>query len=199
MTGAVFDFDNDGWLDIYIGSSDYPGNKGLLFHQVEPLVFEAVALDDYFSHYRSHGVAVADFDRDGDLDMVVGHSTHRCDGYPGDDCQDTNQVQMYENRLSEGSSWLQLRLEGTGGSNAMAVGARVEVTACGVTQTRVVDGGHGHFGTQRDRVLHFGLGAASEAEVRVTWPDGERTEETFSLQGSARWDLVQGQEAQHWP
>jgi hypothetical protein len=199
MTGAVFDFDNDGWLDIYIGSSDYPGNKGLLFHQVSPLVFETVPLDDYFTHYRSHGVAVADFDRDGDLDMVVGHSTHRCDGYPGDDCEDTNQVQFYENRMADGSNWVQLRLRGTGGSNAMAVGARVELTAGGFTQTRTVDGGHGHFGTQRDPVLHFGIGEACEAEVSVTWPDSDLSEESFSLEGNARYDLVQGEEALAWP
>ena len=80
MTGAVFDFDSDGWQDIYIGSAEYPGNKGLLFHQDAPLAFTPLDTADYFLHYRAHGVAVADFDRDGDLDMIVGHSRFRCDG-----------------------------------------------------------------------------------------------------------------------
>jgi len=51
MTAAVFDFDNDGWQDVYIGSSDYPGNKSLLFRQTAPAEFEHVAIADYFLHY----------------------------------------------------------------------------------------------------------------------------------------------------
>ena len=67
MTNAVVDFDNDGWLDIYQGASDYAGNHGLLFHQDSALKFVEVPRQQGVDHNRSHGVVVADFDRDGDL------------------------------------------------------------------------------------------------------------------------------------
>ncbi len=43
MTAAVLDVDGDGWQDIYLGASDYPGNRGPLYRQTAPLAFEAVA------------------------------------------------------------------------------------------------------------------------------------------------------------
>jgi len=195
MSGAVFDFDNDGWPDIYVGSSDYFGNKALLFHQSAPLSFQRLEFGDYFEHARAHGVAVADFDRDGDLDVVGGHSLMRCEGDYGKDCYENEQVRFFENTTAddETSNWLQVRLHGAAGTNRAAIGARVQVTAGGLTQTQVVDGGHGHFGTQRDLTLHFGLGAACEAEISVTWPDKDRTQETFQRAGNAFHELTQGQ------
>ena len=197
MTNTVLDFDNDGWLDVYIGASDYLDNEGLLFHQTSPLLFTRLETGEYFDHNRAHGVVHADFDRDGDLDIIAGHSRMRCEGTP--DCYDTQQVHFYENVLSDNlgtePNWLQIRLEGAPGTNRAAIGARVRVTAGGVTQTQYVDGGHGHFGTQHDLTLHFGLGASCDAEITVTWPDRELSEQTVSLAGNQRYHLVQGGEA----
>ncbi|MBI5499629.1 MAG: CRTAC1 family protein [Deltaproteobacteria bacterium] len=190
MTGAVFDFDNDGKLDVYIGASDYPDNYALLFHQEAPLEFLRVETDDYFRHYRAQGNAVADFDRDGDLDILVGHSRMRCDIAP-EECQEDSQVHLFENLLGEGSNWLQLRLEGGPGTNRAAIGARVEVAAGGETQRQDVDGGHGQGGLQRDLALHFGLGAACEAEVTIRWPDAALTTQTFTVPANARYRVVQ--------
>ena len=193
MTAAVFDFDNDGWPDIYIGSAEYSGTKGLLFHQEAPLEFELLDTADYFEHYRSHGVTAADFDRDGDLDIVVGHSLFRCEGYPDPwECSDTSQIRFFENLMGEGSNWLQLRLEGGGGANRFAIGARVEVAANGYTQMQQVDGGHGRNGLQPDLLLHFGLGPACEAEVTVHWPDASGSVQTFTVPANARHYIVQG-------
>ncbi|MCB9761640.1 MAG: CRTAC1 family protein [Alphaproteobacteria bacterium] len=188
ITGSIFDFDNDGWPDVWIGSSDYAGTRGLLFHQTAPRQFEAVPPADGVDHTRSHGSAIADFDRDGDLDIVVGHSTARC----SDDCRDTFEVRLFENLMGEDSNFLQLHLVGTGGSNAAAVGARVEVTADGVTQVQHVTGGFGQWGNQDDLTLHFGLGGACEADVTVTWPDADGTTETFALGGGYRYVVTQG-------
>lgn len=193
MTAAVFDFDNDGWPDVYIGASDYAGNHGLLFHQKSPGQFEAVPIAEGIDHHRSHGLAVADFDRDGDLDLVVGHSTARCDASAPDNCYPTQQVRLFENVYAERGNWLQLSLEGGAGSNRAAIGARVTVTAGGATQTQEVGGGHGHYGIQHDLTLHFGLGAACEATVTVRWPDQALTTQTVALESGLRYRWKQGE------
>ena len=188
ITGGLFDFDNDGWLDVFIGSSDYPSTRGLLYHQRAPLEFEAVPVTEGIDNPRSHGSVFADFDRDGDLDAVLGHSSARC----GSDCRATFEVHLFENQLSEGSNWVQLKLVGQGGSNRAAIGARVRLRAGALTQTHEVSGGGGQWGSQDDLVQHFGMGADCEGEVEVRWPDAEGTVEVFPIVSGYRFALVQG-------
>jgi enediyne biosynthesis protein E4 len=190
MTNTVFDFDNDGWKDVFIGSSDYPGTRALLWHQTAPRRFQAVAPRDFFEHARSHGVVVADFDNDGDLDIVVGHSRSRCGG--ATDCYDTPQVRMFLNEL--GGNFIQLDLIGGMGANLDAVGARVTVTAAGVAQTFEVGGGYGHFGAQNPHRIHVGLGPACEATVEVRWPDGRASVETATIPAGYRYSWRRGAE-----
>lgn len=193
MTGALFDFDNDGWTDVYIGNSDYPGAYGLLFHQESPRQFVPVPTSEGIDHNRSHGIAVADFDRDGDLDVVVGHSIARCDANATHNCYETQQVRFFENVMGDASNFIQLSLEGAPGTNRSAIGARVTVTAGGITQTQQIGGGHGHYGIQHDLTLHVGLADACEAEVTVQWPDAALTEESFTLPAGYRFIVRQGQ------
>lgn len=192
MSAAVFDFDNDGWPDVYIGASDYAGNHGLLFHQSEALSFVQVPVLEGIDHNRSHGVAVADFDRDGDLEVMVGHSRSRCDAARPNDCYETSQTRFFENILGETGNWVQLELQGAAGTNRAAIGARVSVTAGGVTQTQEIGGGHGHYGAQKDTTLHFGLGEACTAQVTVRWPDASLTTETFDVVSGYRFRVAQG-------
>ncbi|MBX5495377.1 MAG: CRTAC1 family protein, partial [Bryobacteraceae bacterium] len=103
----------------------------------------------------ARGGSYADFDNDGDLDIVVSVM----EGKP----------QLLENRNgNRAGNWLRLRLEGTR-SNRMGVGARVKVTAQGLTQYSSVRAG-GSYLSSNDPRLHFGLGRATEADIEVTWP-----------------------------
>ncbi len=188
ITGSTFDFDNDGWTDVWIGNSDYPGSRGLLFHQDAPLQFSPVSIPDGVDNPRSHGSVTADFDRDGDLDFVVGHSSARCDS----DCRENFSVHLFENQLN--GNFVQVEVVGGEGSNRSAIGARVDVVAGDLHETHQVDGGHGQFGAQDDLVQHFGLGTACEAEVTVTWPTPARPTTTFTLPAGHRWRIVQGAE-----
>ncbi len=191
MTGALFDFDNDGRLDILIASSDYPYTRAFLFHQKTDGKFEEVPVDVGIDHPHAHGVAVADFDLDGDLDVVMGHSTARCDGTQLDECYhyyDPNQgkdifrreVHAFRNDIGQNGNWMRINLVGGASSNRSAIGAVVRVTAGGVTQTREVGGGYGHVGIQHEMTLHFGLGQACMADrVEVRWPDAAGSVEVF--------------------
>ncbi|AKF05254.1 CRTAC1 family protein [Sandaracinus amylolyticus] len=192
ITAAFFDFDLDGWMDVWLGGSEYPGNHGLLYQQDTPGHFREVPIADGIDHHRAQGVAVADFDRDGDLDVVLGHSRMRCG--PPDECYPTAQVRLFESLASDGgeASWVQLRLEGGGTVNRSAIGARVTVRTPGVAQTREIEGGHGHYGDQGDLALTFGLGAACEAEVDVRWPDSAGTRETFRVTAGHRFVVQRG-------
>lgn len=194
MTNTVFDFDNDGWLDIHVASSDYPYTLAHLYHQESPETFLEVGTEDFFEHLRNHGVTAADFDRDGDLDVLVGHSKMRCGGQYLDDCYETLQVRLFENILGDAGNWVQISVEGADGSNRSAIGAQVSVaTPDGVTRKWEVDGGHGHFGTQRDMVQHFGLGDECLADVTIRWPDQDLTIQQFQVAGNHRYKVVQGE------
>lgn len=180
ITASTFDFDNDGRLDVYVGATDYPGNHGLLFHQRSDLRFEEVPVDVGIDHNRSHGSAIADFDRDGDMDIVVGHSRSRCSADDANNCYETTQVRLFENVAGDRANSLQVVLVGGAGSNRAGIGARVEVTSSAGTQVREIGGGHGHYGMQDELVAHFGLGSECSAEVRVRWPDLDGSTTSFT-------------------
>jgi len=190
MTAAIFDFDNDGRPDVYLGSSDYPGTRGHLYRQREDGTFTELPLDVGIDHRSSHGIAIADFDRDGDLDVAVGHSRTRCEG--GDHCYEKATVRLFENVIGQDGNWIQLSLRGGPATNRLAIGARIEVRAGGRLQVQEIGGGHGHYGIQHDLVSHFGLGVACEAEVTIRWPDRALSAQRFTVQSGYRYLVEQG-------
>jgi hypothetical protein len=81
---------------------------------------------------------------------------------------------LYRNDGGGANHWLDVRLVNTG-ANREAVGARIRVTAGGLTQIRELRAGS-NFVSQDPCEAHFGLGSAAVADVvEITWPDGEIT------------------------
>lgn len=175
ISGAVFDFNNDGLPDIFIASSDYPGNRAFLFMQKTDHTFVEVAQITGIAHKQSQEVTVADFDRDGDLDIIVGSSTAR-----NTDWND-NYLYFYRNNASNDTNAIEIKLIGANGkSNRSAIGAKVKVKSGDVVQYKEIQGGYGHFGLQNDLVLHFGLNDRCVVdEITIVWPNKNNTIQTF--------------------
>ena len=124
-------------------------------------------------------VVWSDVDSDGDLDLFLADRN----GYP--------YVHLLINRVGQDNHFVQFDLRGTD-TNRDAVGARITLTAGGVTQMRDVQGGGGHSNTQHSHIQHFGLGANTVIdEVTVRWVGGA-TETITGIEADHRYEVVEG-------
>ncbi len=180
------DFDNDGWLDVYAaaghlapklprtlghyksGGAKYVeagdsafDQKTVLLHNLGGGKFVEWTDSGDLGRTRmaARGTAVADFEGNGALDLVVVD----IDG----------PVRIFRNEIGARQGWLALDLE-PGSDGRTVLGARVKVTAGGRTQSQAYRVSSS-YASGSLVPLHFGLGAAAEASIEVRWPDG-RTE-----------------------
>jgi len=183
INAAFFDFDNDGRQDILIGSSDYPDTRLFLFRQNEEGLFEDVSAESGLDQPWPAGLSIADYDADGDLDVVTGSSTARS-GTPWED----RRLHFYEN--NSGGNAARIQLEGAS-ANAAGIGAAVRVTASGRTQLFSPSGGYGHFGLQNTTRVHAGLGSSCRFDVEISWPGGG-VDQWSGLAANVDWILSEG-------
>ncbi|MGF1543553.1 MAG: CRTAC1 family protein [Parvularculaceae bacterium] len=174
--GSCFlDLENDGDLDVYhtngwpreldFGAFDVDASRAFVSNGDGTFVemAEDLGLDDA---EEGRGVVCADFDLDGDVDVL---QLHR---------DTTNAATLWENTArddsDDGAGFMLVRLLGLA-PNTGAVGARIELVADGRTQTRTVTLGS-NFASHNPLEQHFGVGAAERVDsVRVVWPAGEET------------------------
>ena len=165
--GAWGDYDNDGWLDLFV-STPIQGVPNRLYRNLGDGDFEVVGDAEIAAASGvSPGGAWGDYDNDGFLDLFIPAST-----FDGANYGEHDNFLLHNNGNS--NRWLLVKLVG-GVSNRSAIGAKVRLKATigGKTfwQLREISGG----GTrgQNDLRAHFGLGNATNAEVlRIEWPSG---------------------------
>jgi enediyne biosynthesis protein E4 len=188
---AFVDLDNDGWLDlISVNGQVYPQvdslpsgaryrqPKNLFMNQRNGTFCDAAAQAGPALQIPrvSRGLAVADLDNDGNVDVVIGD----LDGKP----------MILRNEGIPGTHWVSFELAGTK-SNRLAIGARLKITAAGMTQTAQVQSG-GSYLSNHDFRVHFGLGSATKVDsVEILWPSGT-VDKLNNLQADKFYSVLEG-------
>ena len=166
-----FDFDLDGWQDLLIVNGHVLDNvsyyrpavqyaeKKMLFRNVEGKFLDVSETQGAFFAKPSvgRGLALGDYDNDGDLDLLVSNNGQR--------------GELVRNDRADGHHWLALSLQGVT-SNRDGIGARITVVAGGRAQYAQATGGTSYLSSS-DRRIFFGLGRQAKADlVEIVWPSG---------------------------
>ncbi|RMG11874.1 MAG: CRTAC1 family protein [Planctomycetota bacterium] len=152
-----FEYGKEGQTFV-IGNRSLNGNEtNYMYRNLGNGRFENVAWAlGTASRRDGRGTAIADFDRDGDLDIFLTNNNHV--------------AQYFENRSAQGH-WTIVQLRGKR-SNSHGLGARIVLRAGGRTQVRELRAGVGYLSSPPPEA-HLGLGAAERIErLEVRWPSG---------------------------
>ena len=190
--GANFgDLDNDGWLDLYLGTG-YPEYEGLMpnlmYHSVGGSRFEDVTMAGGFGHLqKGHGVAFADLNNNGTQDIYI----QMGGAYEGD---------KFGNLLFENpgfsNHWIGIKLVGRA-SNRSAIGARIRIDVVENGRPRSiykwVNSG-GSFGANPLQ-QQVGLGAAAVVEkIEVYWPATGKLQNVSHVPADEFIEITEGEE-----
>lgn len=171
-----FDYDLDGWLDIFATNGHVDDivktyNSKLSFEQ-QPLLLhnekgekfsDQTEKSNIIAKIVGRGASFGDIDNDGDLDVGI--------------VENNGRFLLLRNDGGNQNHWIKVRLQGTV-TNRDALGSLVKITSGGITQSQYVRSG-GSFLSESQRVLTFGIGQNDSVEsVEVQWLSGEK--ETFS-------------------
>jgi hypothetical protein len=168
----IGDFDNDGWKDLFVsrGHVQSPNmavrlaidQPNTVFRNLGNGKWAALTAEAGFTAMkpaRHRGAALADFNSDGRLDAVVTALSAP--------------AEIWINDSPVAHHWIALALEGTK-SNRGGIGAKIRLSAGGVTQYDQVSYAAG-YASSSARPIHFGLGAAATVgEIEIRWPSGIR-------------------------
>ena len=164
---GIYDFDNDGWKDIFVACGDVqtntdqftdrkPREPNLVLRNLRNGTFDASMVATAALH---RGAAFADFDGDGRIDAVVTRLNEP--------------AILLRNVTDSGNHWLNLRLKGRS-SNREGIGARVVLTTTFGRQVNHATSAVG-YASSSDPVVHFGLGNDTEArQIDIEWPGGRK-------------------------
>ncbi|MCF7913026.1 MAG: CRTAC1 family protein [Candidatus Cloacimonetes bacterium] len=166
------DLDNDGYLDLYI-TDVYEGRRSFLYMSNGDYTFRDVTWLSGTRHFNGWGVADCDYDKDGDLDLLVAGGN----------------IQLFRNDTKNENNWLQIQIAPAKGNNA--IGTRIVVHGRDLILTREIQGGKGTT-NQHSLIQHFGLGnRKSGLTLTVQFPSG-KTMETVIKDINCRYTIKEG-------
>jgi len=171
-----FDHNNDSYLDLFVVNGRIPAfdfvanifyDSNKLFENGPDFSFEDVTQPmGLADSLVGRGCSYADFDHDGDLDILLG-TIPNLTSLP-----EIQTFKLYRNDMDNDNHWVTMTLQGVT-ANPDGFGAQVEVHAGGRTFLREITGGGPH-ASQNSNVIHVGLGEINFVDsAQVFWPGGE--------------------------
>jgi signal transduction histidine kinase len=175
MGSAVADFNNDGYQDIFItntGPNDlYINNKDGTFSRLKA---DEISADNPSSD-QSRGIAFADFDLDGNIDLFVANINVPC---------------LFLRNIQDNDNYITMRLKGIQ-SNKDAIGARIELYRSGfigdsvyLIGSREITAGSGYY-SLNEPIVHFGVDTIKSVDAMIYFPSGKVLTEQNLITGTS--------------